>query len=73
MKNLKNLGEILNKEEQQSINGGVFEYRCQVGCANKSKGQSCYGSGTAPNCKCPGICSNFSTLGQGGALVCDPN
>ena len=22
MKNLKNLGEILNKEEQQSINGG---------------------------------------------------
>ena len=32
MKNLKNLGEILNKEEQQSINGGWATYTCQVAC-----------------------------------------
>ncbi len=38
MKNLKNLGKILNKEEQQSINGGwatdtCFK-ACLQGCSN---------------------------------------
>ena len=37
MKNLKNLGEILNKEEQQSINGGGF---LQAYCSGPT-GQFC--------------------------------
>ena len=44
MKNLRKLGKILNKQEQQSINGGLiwnFEGECNL---------------TLTNDNCPGFC-----------------
>jgi len=56
MKKLANLKGVktLNKSQQLSIKGAG---KCQVGCAGKNTGDSCYATGVSPNCSCPGLCS----------------
>jgi len=56
MKKLAKLNGVkaLSKSQQLSIKGARS---CQVGCAGKSNGDSCYATGASPNCSCPGICS----------------
>jgi len=43
MKNLKNLGKTLNKNEQREINGGLFHLTCHPGgdaiCCGNNLGQ----------------------------------
>jgi len=56
MKNLLSLGEILDKKEQKSINGGAIPIKigCPTSCANKPTGTKCWGTSS---CDCPGMCS----------------
>jgi hypothetical protein len=55
--NLKR-AHALNTMEQKEVNGGRPP-GCQVGCAGKSHGDSCYHSA---GCSCPGQCNSHGCV-----------
>lgn len=61
MKKLMNLkgAQALNTIEQKEVNGGRAPGGCQVGCAGKSHGDSCFHS---PSCSCPGVCNSYECV-----------
>ncbi len=57
MKKLMNLkgAQVVSVSAQKEVNGGRRPGGCQVGCAGKNLGDSCFHSA---GCSCPGDCTN---------------
>jgi hypothetical protein len=63
LKNISNLGETLNKIQQQNIHGG--DAFCRGGCVGKDAGDPCYTLSGGCRTRLPGICGS-----SGGSLAC---
>lgn len=59
LKNISNLegAQQLNKEQQQSINGGGLS--CNKSCSGNNNGSLCFKDG---HCGCPGYCSGSECI-----------
>ncbi len=49
-KTLLNLGEKLSTQEQQSINGGIFQFGCSGVCSTAKRGTRCFQNGYLAAC-----------------------
>lgn len=65
MKNLKNLGTILNKQQQKDINGGCFVFDPDGLCDDFSFLQECNTDRDGRDCRAPFFVNQFGrcTLG----------
>ncbi|WP_095070503.1 hypothetical protein [Tenacibaculum jejuense] len=49
-KTLSNLGKELSKQDQQSINGGIFSFGCSNVCKTAKRGTRCFQDGYLAAC-----------------------